>query len=122
MDQKLIDAVVLKDRIRSWARVQDRADLSTVLDIMEIVEETPACKAIPCSDGRKSDIINSEGLKSCPFCGSTDVYLEDDADGGDEYWFIGCKKCFIGFNAGGGEDGCCDATKEEVIAAWNRRA
>lgn len=71
---------------------------------------------------RKVTATMEPTLKPCPFCGSKDVYLEDASDEHGELWVIGCKNCFIGISAGGGDDGCCDATKEETIKAWNRRA
>ena len=65
--------------------------------------------------------MNAE-LKPCPFCGSHDVELEDISDENGELWMIQCNGCGISVCAPGGEDGCCDATKEECVAAWNRRS
>ena len=65
----------------------------------------------------------NEELKPCPFCGSEDVFLEDASDKNGELWVVGCNKCFVAFSAGSeSSEGCADATREETIAAWNRRA
>jgi Lar family restriction alleviation protein len=56
----------------------------------------------------------SEMLKPCPFCGNvatTDECLYDECD--EMWWVAGCDKCSIGFTG---------STKEEAVAAWNRRA
>ena len=63
-------------------------------------------------------------LKPCPFCGSTDVKIEENSieyeDGEiEEDWLIECHGCgsaFIASNAG------MPCTKDELIARWNRRA
>lgn len=61
-------------------------------------------------------------LKPCPFCGSSNVTLEDITDEQGELWMVQCNGCGISVCCPGGEDGCADATKEEAAAAWNRRA
>ena len=62
----------------------------------------------------------SDKLKPCPFCGGN-AHIEDisEPDDMDAIWMIVCKKC--GGSASFGMDGC-DATKDEAIAAWNRRS
>lgn len=61
-----------------------------------------------------------KGLKPCPFCGSKHQFIEDLGwkpasrfyDG--KHWFvINCADCEAGVRGFG---------REEMIAAWNRRA
>ena len=61
----------------------------------------------------------SDKLKPCPFCGG-EACIEDisEQDDMNVVWTIVCNKC--GGSASFGMDGC-DATKDEAIAAWNRR-
>lgn len=112
---KLIDAVELNNRLREWAKISDTADLNTVLDVFEIIDDMDGIE-LP-HHGRK----NNEGLLPCPFCGNRAVNLENYGDGDNEAWMICCQKCGIGVSAPGGEDGCCDPTVVEAIQAWNRR-
>ncbi len=72
---------------------------------------------------RENVIDKMFDLRPCPFCGSKDVAYEDySADDEDECWMIQCNGCGIAVSCPGGEDGCCDPTKEEAARAWNRRA
>jgi len=55
--------------------------------------------------------VTDTDLKPCPFCGGAAVVVPDDND----CWsFVECKFCAAQ------SDGC--RTKEDAIAAWNRRA
>ena len=58
-------------------------------------------------------------LKPCPFYGG-EAYIEDISgpDNMNAIWMLVCDEC--GGAASFGLDGC-DATKEEAVAAWNRR-
>ena len=49
----------------------------------------------------------SEELKPCPFCGATFLGVQP---GG---WWVWCENC--------GAEGPAKHTREESIAAWNRR-
>lgn len=55
-------------------------------------------------------------LKHCPFCGA-EVHLENN----DGDYLVACEQCMIAVIPPGEEPGAT-ATKEEAIAAWNRRA
>lgn len=59
-------------------------------------------------------------LKPCPFCGGK-VKIECIDD---EYYYISCERCCSSTSFGHVfDDGTAgDATKIEVITAWNRRA
>lgn len=107
--EKLIRQDKLKNAIRDYAKSHKDADCSTILDIIKIMDEMETGS-------------NIEGLLPCPFCGSNDLELEDYGTEGEcEAWMVICNNCKVGLSAPGGEDGCCDPTKEEAIAAWNRR-
>lgn len=58
-----------------------------------------------------------ETLKSCPFCGDTDIFIEPDERGSGGQWcspiHVGCTKCQA--------EQCADE-EADAIAAWNRRA
>ena len=107
---KMISQVKLENAIRDYAKSNKNADCSTILDIIEIMDEMEVGN-------------NAEGLFPCPFCGSDDVALEDVGNVGEfEDWIVSCKGCGIGMmpSSGGGEGYV--TTREEAIAAWNRRA
>ena len=59
-------------------------------------------------------------LKPCPFCGGKVTLEEFD----DEAYMITCGNCHSATSFGiVFEDGTAgDATKEETVTAWNRRA
>lgn len=63
-------------------------------------------KAADASEGRKT-----VDLKSCPFCGSNDIFLSRELENVGVVVF--CKTCFA-------DVGCYD-TVDEAVAAWNRR-
>lgn len=48
-------------------------------------------------------------LKPCPFCGCTEVFIEDD----DWGWVSYCEICDANIS------GCM--TKEEAVIKWNKR-
>lgn len=53
-------------------------------------------------------------LKPCPFCGGTDINCDHiEPSWTDDYWEIGCPDC--------GTWNSCNKSKDEAIAAWNRR-
>lgn len=118
--ERLINAILLNDRIREWAKSSDTADLNTVLDVMEIVDKTDVLEI---EAGKRRKLRpNAAGLLPCPFCGNKAVELENvNGDGEDECMMVTCHKCGIGVSGPGGEDGCCDPNTEEAIRAWNRR-
>ena len=53
----------------------------------------------------------SEELKPCPFCGSTEIYI-DNPD--TNCFYVGCANC--------GVQGTTANKKELAVAYWNRRA
>lgn len=65
----------------------------------------------------QSKTAGSEVLLPCPFCGSTNVFIEPDERGSGGQWVspihVGCHSCKC--------EQCADE-KAEAIAAWNRRA
>ena len=61
--------------------------------------------------------MSTEQLKPCPFCGRTDirVYMYDAVlMGGEPDGFAQCQDCSVAGPSG--------ESKEQIIAAWNRRA
>ena len=64
--------------------------------------------------------MSENNLKPCPFCGGK-VNLEEFDD---EAYMITCDNCHSATSFGiVFEDGTAgDATKEETVTAWNRRA
>lgn len=50
-------------------------------------------------------------LLPCPFCGGNADLCEAD----DETWYIACVSCGCGTNP-------CEASEDDLAAAWNRRA
>ena len=58
--------------------------------------------------------MSSIELKPCPFCGGTNVGLQETEDSEDEtMWYVYCAWC-------GGCAGC-KYSKKEAIANWNDR-
>lgn len=51
-------------------------------------------------------------LKPCPFCGGTDINCNHFELWTDDWWDVGCPNC---------EMWARDESKDEAIAAWNRR-
>ena len=70
------------------------------------LDEKLIAKAADASEGRKT-----VDLKSCPFCGSNDIFLSRELENVGVVVF--CKTCFA-------DVGCYD-TVDEAVAAWNRR-
>ncbi len=60
--------------------------------------------------------VHYDKKKDCPFCGGLAVTEETYQWGGHTWWKIYCIKC----NAGWKTD-FPFGTKEEALAAWNRR-
>lgn len=56
--------------------------------------------------------MNNEELKTCPFCGGEAEIVEDRLFG-EDYYAGRCRSCAATY--------AFEATKEEAIAAWNRR-
>jgi Lar family restriction alleviation protein len=56
----------------------------------------------------------NEKLKPCPFCGGTNVHIEDEKT--EPFSYICCYDCLASF----WQQEACDA--EDNIDAWNRRA
>jgi Lar family restriction alleviation protein len=54
--------------------------------------------------------MSNEALKPCPFCGGKPINTRDTTF--DKYWVF-CSVCFA--------SGPHMKTKEEAIAAWNKR-
>jgi Lar family restriction alleviation protein len=54
----------------------------------------------------------SEALKSCPFCGSEDLELDNLVDADDFY--VSCRKCQV--------QQIANYTKEEAARRWNTRS
>lgn len=52
-------------------------------------------------------------LKPCPFCGGTNVVVDEFWERYDEPYFIACNEC--------GASGPYTHKKEEAIELWNRR-
>lgn len=63
--------------------------------------------------------IDADKLKACPFCGSTEVTIEDNSLPGAEDWYIECAGCGTEFQASIYGIPCA---KAELIGKWNRRA
>ena len=59
--------------------------------------------------------MDSEALKPCPFCGSTDLIVKPWHGGGPAKRLIGCCDCEVGPYATG-------EYLDEAITAWNTRA
>ena len=57
----------------------------------------------------------SEELKPCPFCGMDAPDWCDESDGGGDWHFVQCRDCES-------TTGHHYNSKDEAIAAWNRRA
>lgn len=55
-----------------------------------------------------------ETLKSCPFCGATNLHVFIDTEDGNESHGIQCAGCWMSSSEKG--------SKDEATAAWNRRA
>jgi Lar family restriction alleviation protein len=58
-------------------------------------------------------------LKPCPFCGGgavlDELFSRGEAKDPSAYnWFVHCTKCTV--------QQTCDHTRDQAIAAWNRRA
>lgn len=52
-----------------------------------------------------------EDLKSCPFCGSKDIWVKQAGTSG--FWYVYCPNACCEFMA---------PSKQEVVDRWNRRA
>lgn len=63
--------------------------------------------------------MDDKYLKACPFCGG-DVDISDEGD----FYMLNCSRCGCGttFSVMHGEDGVIEASLEESIELWNRRA
>lgn len=73
--------------------------------------------------------MSKEELKPCPFCGGTDLVI-DDGDGTDYSWkawiHIWCKKCegsgpYAVPDDNVAQDKRYKATEAEAVRLWNRR-
>lgn len=57
-----------------------------------------------------------ENLMPCPFCGGTEIIVNQDANDKWERWFAECGSCFSR-----GPIDILDQSKEEAIKRWNIR-
>lgn len=62
-------------------------------------------------------------LKSCPFCGSEDIYLTHEPGYIDDSAIIFCNSCKVSVKLeANDQEGINDITETRAIEAWNRRA
>lgn len=59
----------------------------------------------------KSPAPNSQELKPCPFCGSSDVHIGQDR--GTSWWYVHCSDCQM--------EGIYDIGESGAIEQWNTR-
>ena len=107
-----------KDRLSGYAPELYEA-LKNLLDEIPLIagdsRHDALAEAIGEADKLIREIEEENELKPCPFCGNPDVYfVHEDMYLGHEIY---CGECDMTFDVD-----AHDATKQDVIAAWNRRA